>query len=423
MASSTKAAKGNYSSPKVTTILEEQGSGDNASASEQESGNLITLSDTGKESGQMVDKEFAKQPKNRDLVPPIHLADLSLSLPATPTTAINRLKPDVQDRQEKIEQALLDLEDLGVTFGQVVREQEPLQDLNLSDLARKYRTPSNRLSTILRQDPHLFGNSYETSYDTQDQSNMEVTHDSSMNQEEQGHDDTSSSSSTSDEASTSTNSSSSTSYGDSCNISLPPVPDGATGAAATDYWLALRDTAKKLKKERKKASKRKKKSKSSADVLFLYLMKAVNDYQLPVLNYDPSPSRRRGKFNHFLEKLKLVISAVRQTKNVLSNPAKPRPPKRKAANQALYRVLCSKTEQHVPHAVKPANRTTGSRRWIPSRAIATEVVRRSRRSRLPTTCYQRIQHRASQGRRNDVLLQQKVRLSLPQRSSLWRQDD
>ena len=176
---------------------------------------------------------------------------------------------------------------------------------------------------------------------------MEVTHDSSTNQEEQGYDDTSSSSSTSDEASTSTNSSSSTSYGISHNISLPPVPDGATGAAATDYWLALRDTAKKLKKERKTASKRKKKSKSSADVLFRYLVKAVNDYQLPVLNYDPSPSRRRGKFNHFLEKLKLVTSAVRQTKNVLSNPAKPRPPKRKAANQALYRVLCSRTEQYV----------------------------------------------------------------------------
>ena len=181
----------------------------------------------------------------------------------------------------------------------------------------------------------LFGNSHETSYDTQDQSNMEVTHDSSLNQEEQGYDNTSSSSSTSDDASTSTNSSSSTSYGNSRNISFPPVLDGATGAAATDYWLTLRETAKKLKKEHKKASKRKKKSKSLADVLFRYLMQAVNDYQLPVLNYDPSPSRRRGKFNHFLEKLKLVTSAVRQTKNVLSNPAKPRPPKRKAANQGV----------------------------------------------------------------------------------------
>ena len=237
MASSVKATKGNYASPKVTTILEEQESGDEASASEQESVNLITLSDTGEESGQTADKEFAKQPKNRDLVPPIHLADLSLSLPATPTTAINRLKPDVQDRHEKIEQALLDLQDLGVTFGQVIREQEPSQDLNLSDLARKYRTPSNRLSKILRQDPRLFRDSYETSYDTQDQSNIEETRDTSTNQEEQGYDHTSSSSSTNDEASTSTNSSSSTSCGISQNISLPPVPDGTTGAAATNYWL------------------------------------------------------------------------------------------------------------------------------------------------------------------------------------------
>ena len=139
---------------------------------------------------------------------------------------------------------------------------------------------------------------------------MDTIHNYSMDQEEQGDNDTSSSSSTSGSALTSTNSSSTTSYRNSCNISLPPQPDRVTDAAATDYWLALRDTAKKLKKEHKRASKRKKKSKASADVLFHYLMKAVNDYQLPVFNYDPSPTRRRGKFNHFFEKLKLVTSSV-----------------------------------------------------------------------------------------------------------------
>ena len=106
----------------------------------------------------------------------------------------------------------------------------------------------------------------------QDQSNMDMMHDYSTNQEEQGDDDASSSSSASD---------SSIHFNKLFKYNLlreqsqhfPTTNSGWCDwcKAATDYWLALRDTAKKLKEECKQASKRKKKSKLSANVLFRYL--------------------------------------------------------------------------------------------------------------------------------------------------------
>ena len=86
---------------------------------------------------------------------------------------------------------------------------------------------------------------------------------------------------------------------------------------------------------------------SSADVIFRYLMKGVQSYDLPVLNYDSIPARRRGKFNAFLDKLKLVTSSVKQTRKFLADPSNPRQPKTKNANMALYRVLCAKMDTYL----------------------------------------------------------------------------
>ena len=103
---------------------------------EQESMNLITLSDTGEESGQILDKEFAKATQAQRFGTTNSFGGhLSFVAPYSYGTAINHLKPDIDEREEKIEQALLDLQNLGITFGQVTREEEPSQDLNLSDLA------------------------------------------------------------------------------------------------------------------------------------------------------------------------------------------------------------------------------------------------------------------------------------------------
>ena len=123
----------------------------------------------------------------------------------------------------------------------------------------------------------------------------------------------------------------------------------------------------------------------------------------------------RGKFNHFLEKLKLATSAVRQTKNVLSNPAKPRPPKRKAANQALYRVLCSRTEQYVRTQLNQLTEATGSRRWISSRPNCYEKLYADQNDLdYQQHAINAFNTSTSQGRRNNIFLQQKIRLSLPQ---------
>ena len=58
-----------------------------------------------------------------------------------------------------------------------------------------------------------------------------------------------------------------------------------------------------MKKAQRKL-KKKRHQKKSTDVLFRHLIKAVDDYKLPVLNCNAQPMRRRGKFNNFLDKLK-----------------------------------------------------------------------------------------------------------------------
>ena len=88
-------------------------------------------------------------------------------------------------------------------------------------------------------------------------------------------------------------------------------------------------------------------------------MKAANDYGLLPLDYSDIPGRRRSKHASFLDKLKFVTSSVRQTRNVLSDITKPKPPKSKEANQALYRVICTKVEPYIRTQLDQLTATLG----------------------------------------------------------------
>ena len=72
------------------------------------------------------------------------------------------------------------------------------------------------------------------------------------------------------------------------NLTLPEMPE-IDSSASTAYWIALRASAEKLKKAQRRLKKKKRHQKKSTDVLFRYLMKAVDNYKLPVLNYDAQP--------------------------------------------------------------------------------------------------------------------------------------
>ena len=106
-------------------------------------------------------------------------------------------------------------------------------------------------------------------------------------------------------------------------------------------WTAAKKIRKQRRKDKKKKKMKRKKKSDRADVIFRYLMKGADSYSLHTLDYHPHKSRRRTKFNAFLDKLKLVTSSVRQTKKLLSDPANPVALKHVGANKALFRMLCA----------------------------------------------------------------------------------
>ena len=73
-------------------------------------------------------------------------------------------------------------------------------------------------------------------------------------------------------------------------------------------------------------------------------MKATNDCALPALDCSDILGRRQAEHTAFRDKLKMVTSSIRQTKDALSAVTKPRPPKTKQANQALRHVICAEVE-------------------------------------------------------------------------------
>ena len=141
------------------------------------------------------------------------------------------------------------------------------------------------------------------------------------------------------------------------DISLPSLEDLRlsneeilTGSATTDqlaHARQLQRSAERLRTAKKQlaSAKRSRKRKTrSAETIFRYLMKAVESHKLPILDYKSEPSRRRGSFIRFLDRLKLVTSSVSETLDVLSNPGAPVRPSTRNANKALFRVLCARVD-------------------------------------------------------------------------------
>ena len=88
-------------------------------------------------------------------------------------------------------------------------------------------------------------------------------------------------------------------------------------------------------------------------------MKSVESFGLPSLNYNPDPSRQRGEYITFIEKLKLVLSTVKQTKKVLSSVSDVKEPKTQSANVALFRVICAQVDGYLRHQLQEIQVSTG----------------------------------------------------------------
>ena len=336
--------------PTVETIYEDQDSDTNT----QGSLNLISFEEQAETPAELTDQhpKFAIQPEDKNLQPPIE-TDLSVSLPPTPSSAVQRVQPEVIEKNIKIQKVLQDLQRLGVNIDAIVRHDK--------------QEPTSRIMSHTRNDhSHVFNTTQNSNQSTNTDASLPDTTKITRRLINTRNIDTDNNPSSSDNSednyypSSSTSNDTDSSDSSSEDISIPEdLPQDIPKSHMTDYWLAMKESARKLKKARKKIKKRKKKAKSSADVIFRYLMKAASDYELPALEYNDIPGKRRGRFNDFMYKLKFVTSAVRQTKNVLSDPTDPKAPKNKAANQALYRVICTKIDLYVRTQLDQLTATNG----------------------------------------------------------------
>ena len=282
---------------------------------------------------------FARPRTDRNLVEPLTTEDDANDLTSPDLSVVKRLEAYLKENEDKTAPLFEELEALGIPIRDILSQQEakePSQDRHFdSSCSSQYETP--KASSSSANTPFTMYGFKKTNPRSSDTTvRFMKSHDDDED------DDYSSSSSEPDSSS-----SSSTSSDDDDLDVLPPKPDGSVSPSAAEYWMSLYSSMKKLKKAKRRIRKKKKKTKGSPDVLFRYLMKAAVDYDLPILNYDADPHRRRGKYNHFLDKLKLVTSSVRQTRSILSDPNLPSPPKSRSANQALFRVICAKVEPHI----------------------------------------------------------------------------
>ena len=161
----------------------------------------------------------------------------------------------------------------------------------------------------------------------------------------------------SDDSSKSSNSSSSSSS-DGSTKSIPSVSSSISNVG--EFHSNLQKTVKKLKREWKNLQKKKKKSeKKSSEVIFRYLMKSVESFGLPSLNYNPDPSRQRGAYISFIKKLKLVLSTMKQTRKVLSSVNDVKEPKTHSANIALFCMICVRVHGYLRHQIQETQVSTG----------------------------------------------------------------
>ena len=108
----------------------------------------------------------------------------------------------------------------------------------------------------------------------------------------------------------------------------------------------------KSDKKKKKKTTSSKKKKRSTESIFKALMRTSKSYDVPTLQYHVARNRRRGVFNHFLDKLQFVTSSIKETKNVLALITEPRRAKTRSADKALFRFLCAKADEHTKNQLK-----------------------------------------------------------------------
>ena len=76
-------------------------------------------------------------------------------------------------------------------------------------------------------------------------------------------------------------------------------------------------------------------------------MKSAESYKIIPLNYHPVPPKRKQIFHDFIDILKLVLSTVQETKNILADVMMPREPTTASANKALFHLLTAFSDKHT----------------------------------------------------------------------------
>ena len=242
-------------------------------------------------------------------------------------SATERLKETVTQYEELMDEVL---EEFRTYKANVRKEWEPSQDRHHEE---PFTPSTHAYGSYFQRSPYTDTDQTFSPYQNSERKSDRREHTKGRNSPEDPPPSDPSSDS-SNNYSSSSDSSTSTDY------SLPSFQDFND---PRDYARIVEGTVQKIKRHNKKRSKRRK---HSADTIFRYLMKAVESYHLPTLNYDQNPVRRRGKFNHFLDKLKLVTSGVKETRKLLTDTTKPKRPS-KNANLALFRILCARVDGYL----------------------------------------------------------------------------
>ena len=164
----------------------------------------------------------------------------------------------------------------------------------------------------------------------------------------------------SDDADDSSDDESSASGSSSSSSDIDPMPTFTTKSSSNCDMTELIGsymTAIKYRSKYKKAKKKKKVRRT--DVIFRYLMKSADSYRITPLNYHPVPPKRRRIFHDFIDNLKLVLSTVRETKNILADVMTPQEPSSASANKALFRLLTAFSDRHTMNQLMDLQVRTG----------------------------------------------------------------
>ena len=109
---------------------------------------------------------------------------------------------------------------------------------------------------------------------------------------------------------------------------------------------------------RRRSSKKHKKERRHHKI-FYELSKSAEHFKLPRLTNHEDPSRRRGAFTNFLEKLQNVLQMTKETNRILASPTKWRLPKSDNGNRALFSLLVAHADRSLHTALMQLYADTG----------------------------------------------------------------